>query len=133
MIEDEKCCYCGRPAIRQMKNGKFCCSPYYIQCPAIIEKHKSHFIKPANDPTKCSYCGGAAIKHYKCGTHCCSEHWTKCPAIREKNTGNKGRIITARHRRRISKGKQRWVEKKRNKWPANTKKAQEKERTDGCI
>jgi len=61
------CAYgCGQEAIHQLKNGKWCCSKHYTQCPILRKKNSDKkktnykFPDPKDNPTffkvSCKYC-----------------------------------------------------------------------------
>ena len=108
------CCYCGKPAIHQFKNGKWCCSSSMNKCPEIIKRRREDSKKQwklrrdynANncrvkysdiglkseeiytfDGIHCEYgCGNEAKFLLKNGKHCCCDSLNKCPSLRKKNS-----------------------------------------------
>jgi len=83
------CYWCGREAIYQFKNGKWCCSKSYNSCPVLKEKNRtSHKKKAISIKTDklCEYnCGKTAKFILPNQKYCCSDNRNKCIALKEKN------------------------------------------------
>jgi len=86
---------CGRPAIKQFQNGKYCCELHYASCPAIRKKisetarnrdtKTSRMRKLIKDgKAKCKYCGEKAnyLIHMN-SKLCCSETAKGCPSYKK--------------------------------------------------
>lgn len=103
--ENHVCCYCGKKATHQFKNGKWCCSDNMNRCPKIKKDrsdssklswdnyHKNsnsfckHKVLRVNDNNLCDYgCGHTALYILKNGKKCCSKSFNQCPAMRLKNS-----------------------------------------------
>jgi hypothetical protein len=92
---------CGKEAVYQFKNDKWCCSITYKSCPEVRKKNgfsqkgKKKFKKiPRLKPNFCDYgCNQEAKFKLKNNKWCCNKNWASCPEIRRKNSeSNKGRI-----------------------------------------
>jgi hypothetical protein len=101
MEEIKLCSYgCGQIAIKQFKNGKYCCNKTYKSCPTVTDKttKKIRGYKPDSKLFEnklgiiCDYgCGKEAeyiieFKHYK--KFCCSKNYSSCKS--NIKTWNKG-------------------------------------------
>jgi hypothetical protein len=81
---------CGKEAIYQSKNGKWCCSKSQNSCSKIIEKQKNknrkQYIEINNKEHICDYgCGNFAnFYFYKSNKYCCSSWYLKCKAMHKK-------------------------------------------------
>ena len=85
---------CGRPAVKQFKNGKYCCCTSTNSCPAVknrvqqsmdyssVSNKASAFDNQSN--LKCSFgCDNIATHQYKTGSLCCCDDWHRCPGQKE--------------------------------------------------
>jgi hypothetical protein len=81
---------CGKEAIYQLKNGKWCCSKNQNSCKIIRDK-KSHkhgkTSETRENPGFCEYgCGKEAIYQLKNGKWCCSKSSNSCSKLKFKKS-----------------------------------------------
>ena len=96
MEEIKLCDYgCGKEAIHQFKNGKWCCSKSHKSCIQLIKAKVYHHIKLENSFELCSYGCGKPSKFYfyKAKKYCCSNFYMKCTSMHKK-TVDRWRDIT---------------------------------------
>ena len=89
---------CGREAIKQFKNGRWCCSDHYTKCSnkrkeigkTRIGKLAVKLVEIETDHL-CDYGCGQSAKYYfkRVDKWCCSDHYTKCPKQKTMNNGFK--------------------------------------------
>lgn len=96
-MEKKLCDYgCGREAKYQFKNGKWCCSEYFTQCPTQRNKNSKFrygIYYNNNSNELCDYgCGQKAKYQFKNGKKCCSIHTNKCP-INKRRASNKSKDL----------------------------------------
>ena len=87
---------CGREALYQLKNGKWCCSSHCNKCPIKRKKAKENRkLIPIETTELCSYgCGQIAKYKFKTGKLCCSESYNHCPVNRKKiSKKSKGKLM----------------------------------------
>ena len=98
------CSYgCGKEAIYQFKNGKWCCNKNKQACNSLKRKSKKPTI---NNNGFCSYgCGKEAIHQFKNGKWCCSFTTNKCNGVKQHNNGNTGYKCSKEKRQKISESK----------------------------
>lgn len=96
-IKNKLCDYgCGKPAVYQFNNGKWCCSKSYNSCECVRRKRtgrkfrnrKIHYVSIITNKL-CDYGCGQRAKFYfvKVKKYCCSYHYLKCP-IKHKESIN---------------------------------------------
>jgi len=105
---------CGKEAIYQLKNGKWCCQKSQNSCDAVKNKVVIE-ITDFEGYKICDYgCGEKASYRFTNGKVCCCYSYKSCSAVREKNKkSNIGRIgpnkgkktgpLTIEHRQKLSK------------------------------
>jgi len=124
MEEIKLCDYgCGKPAIHQFKNGKWCCENNIRRCKGKMKKtigrKKPKPIKLINNLTNLCYygCGKIAEYQFKNGKYCCSENKNGCLTfkeyLRKKLTGRVYSKETLQRMRKSHLGKKLEEEHKR--------------------
>jgi len=100
MTEIKICEYgCGRPAVHQFKNGKWCCETTWKKCPVkskqigintSIQWVEYRRINKRPKPDKCDYCHTYKAKYYfpTSKTWCCEDNVRRCPAQKELTAKN---------------------------------------------
>jgi len=106
------CSYgCGREAVHQFKNGKWCCEKSRNSCPnekqknsiAIKKQKRKPKILKDNNKVLCDYGCGRLAKYYfeASKKFCCCSHYKKCIIHREKfrenTTGSKNPMYNKQH------------------------------------
>ena len=85
MEQNKLCDYgCGRSAIYQFKNGKWCCSEIHTKCSKFINKNTGIKKHKRSKPKLCEFgCGKPAKYPLKSGW-CCSKNKSFCEMMKDK-------------------------------------------------
>lgn len=77
-MEEKHFCQCGKEAIHQLKNGRWCCSKSSNSC-ELNKKYKTYSIFDNKSNFLCDYnCGRIAKFISRTGKRCCSKSWATC-------------------------------------------------------